>query len=198
MGTLLAFVPVAALLTVTPGAATAMIVRNAARGGQRHALACTLGNEVGVVTWALLAAVGVAALVATSAEVFAVVKLVGAAVLIVLGAQSLRARRSAQPVRADKHALRDGVVTSLTNPKLAVFYVALFPQFVPDGQPVLPYALAMAGLLAVFDLVWYSALAFGVTRAKRAFVEGPWLRRVERFTGVVLIGLGVRLALDRR
>jgi len=166
MGTLLAFVPVAALLTVTPGAATAMIVRNAARGGQRHALACTLGNEVGVVTWALLAAVGVAALVATSAEVFVVVKLVGAAVLIVLGVQSLRGRRVERPARADKHALRD--------------------------------ALAMAALLAVFDLIWYSALAFGVTRAKRAFVEGPWLRRVERFTGAVLVGLGVRLALERR
>jgi threonine/homoserine/homoserine lactone efflux protein len=56
----------------------------------------------------------------------------------------------------------------------------------------------MGTLLAVFDLIWYSALAFGVTRAKRAFVERPWLRRVERFTGAVLIGLGVRLALERR
>jgi threonine/homoserine/homoserine lactone efflux protein len=126
MGTLLAFVPVAALLTVTPGAATAMIART--RGARRAA------PRAGV-----------------------------------LGVQSLRGRRVERPARADKHALRDGVVTSLTNPKLAVF-----------------------------DLVWYSALAFGVTRAKRAFVEGPWLRRVERFTGAVLIGLGVRLALERR
>jgi threonine/homoserine/homoserine lactone efflux protein len=198
VSTLLAFVPVAALLTITPGAATAMVVRNAARGGQRHALACVLGNEVGVVTWALLAAVGVAAVVATSAEVFAVVKLAGAAVLIVLGVQSLRGHRGEQSARPDRQALRDGVVTSLSNPKLAVFYVALFPQFVPHGHAVLPYALAMAALLAVFDLIWYSAVAFGVTRAKRAFVEGPWLRRVERFTGAVLIALGIRLAIERR
>jgi threonine/homoserine/homoserine lactone efflux protein len=199
MNTLLAFVPVAALLTITPGAATAMVVRNAARGGRRHALACTVGNEVGVIAWALLAAVGVAAIVATSAAIFAVVKLVGAGVLILIGIHSLRGHRAKeQPPRPTKHALRDGVLTSLTNPKLAVFYVALFPQFVPAGEPVLPYALAMAGLLALFDLVWYSTLALAVARARTAFVEGPWGRRIERATGAVLIALGIRLALERR
>ena len=187
------------LLTITPGAATAMVVRNAARGGRRHALACTVGNEAGVIAWALLAAVGVAAIVATSAAIFAVVKLVGAGVLILIGIQSLRGHRAkAQPPRPTKHALRDGVLTSLTNPKLAVFYVALFPQFVPAGEPVLPYALAMAGLLALFDLVWYSTLALAVTRARKAVVEGPWGRRIERATGAVLIALGIRLALERR
>jgi threonine/homoserine/homoserine lactone efflux protein len=132
MSTLLAFLPVAALLTITPGAATAMVVRNATRGGRRHALACTVGNEVGVIA------------------------------------------------------------------KLAVFYVALFPQFVPAGEPVLPYALAMAGLVALLDPVWYSTLALAVTRARKAFVEGPWGRRIERATGAVLIALGIRLALERR
>ena len=98
MSTLIAFVPVAVLLTITPGAATAMVVRNAARGGRRHALACTVGNEAGVIAWALLAAVGVAAIVATSAAIFAVVKLVGAGVLILIGIQSLRGHRAkAQP-----------------------------------------------------------------------------------------------------
>jgi threonine/homoserine/homoserine lactone efflux protein len=200
VSTFVAFVPVAALLTITPGVTTAMVVRNAARGGRRHAFACTLGNEVGVITWALLAAIGVAAVVATSAEVFSVVKLAGAVVLVVIGVQSLRGTKATaeQPARPDTHALRDGVVTSLTNPKLAVFYVALFPQFVPSGQAILPYALAMAALLALFDLAWYSALAFAVTRARRAFVEGPWVKRIERVTGVVLIGLGIRLALERR
>lgn len=199
MSTLLAFVPVAALLTITPGAATAMVVRNATRGGWRHALACTAGNEVGVVAWALLAAVGVAAIVATSAEAFAVVRFVGAGVLILIGIQSLRGHcASEQAPRPTTHALRDGVLTSLSNPKLAVFYVALFPQFVPAGEPVLPYALAMAALVAVFDLVWYSTLALAVTRLCKALVEGPWGRRIERATGAVLIALGIRLALERR
>ena len=86
---------------------------------------------------------------------------------------------------------------SLANPKLAVFFVALFPQFVPHGAAVLPAALVMAGVIVTFDLVWYSTVALIVDRAKRAFVEGPWSRRLERLTGAVLVGLGVRLALER-
>jgi threonine/homoserine/homoserine lactone efflux protein len=198
---LIAFVPVAALLTITPGAGTAMIVRTAARGGRRDALLCTLGNSVGVLGWALLAAVGVAAVVAASAEAFAVVKLVGAAALLIIGLASLlrpRAGREAHAAPRRRAALRDGLLTSVANPKLAVFYSALFPQFVPEGTPILPAALAMAAMAVTFDLVWYSALAYAVTRARTAFVQGPWARRVERLTGAVLVGLGVRLALERR
>jgi threonine/homoserine/homoserine lactone efflux protein len=197
---LVAFAPVAALLTVTPGAATALVVRSAATGGQRRALATTVGNSVGVLAWGCFAAMGIAAVVATSAEAFTAIKLVGAAVLVVLGLQSLRGQRvdPARPAPARGAPLRDGLVTSLANPKLAVFFVALFPQFVPDGAPVLPSALLMAAMVVSFDLVWYSALAYVVARARRAFVEGPWLARAQRFTGAVLVGLGVRLAFERR
>ena len=197
---LVAFVPVAALLTLTPGAATALVVRSAATGGQRRALATTVGNSVGVLAWGCFAAMGIAAVVATSAEAFTAVKLVGAVVLVVLGLQSLRGHR-ADPAgrgRVRGAPLRDGLVTSLANPKLAVFFVALFPQFVPDGAPALPSALLMAVTIVSFDLVWYSALAYLVARARRAFVEGPWLARAERLTGAVLVGLGVRLAFERR
>jgi threonine/homoserine/homoserine lactone efflux protein len=197
---LLAFAPVAALLTITPGAGTAMIVRSAVRGGRRRALVTTIGNSIGVLAWAGFAAVGVAAVVATSAEAFTAVKLVGAVVLVILGLQSLRGRRAADTVTAPAGGapLRDGVVTSLANPKLAVFFAALFPQFVPDGASVLLSALLMAAMIVAFDLVWYSMLAYLVARARRAFVEGPWLARAERLTGAVLVGLGVRLALERR
>jgi threonine/homoserine/homoserine lactone efflux protein len=175
-----------------------MVVRSTVRGGRRAALLTTVGNSVGVLAWGGFAAVGIAAVVAASAEAFAAVKLVGAVVLVILGVQSLRGERGS-PVRAARGApLRDGLVTSLANPKLAVFFAALFPQFVPAGTPVLPAALLMAAMVVSFDLVWYSTLAFLVARAKRAFVEGPWMRRFERLTGAVLVGLGVRLALERR
>jgi threonine/homoserine/homoserine lactone efflux protein len=119
-------------------------------------------------------------------------------VLVVIGVQSLRGRARGPGSASGARALRDGLVTSVSNPKLAVFYVALFPQFVPDGASVLPSALLMAATIVAFDLVWYSALAYGVTRARRAFLDGPWVRRVERLTGAVLVGLGLRLALERR
>jgi threonine/homoserine/homoserine lactone efflux protein len=197
---LVAFAPVAALLTLTPGAATALVVRSAATGGQRRALATTVGNSVGVLAWGCFAAMGIAAVVATSAEAFTAVKLVGAVVLVLLGLQSLRGHREDPegPAPARGAPLRDGIVTSLANPKLAVFFVALFPQFVPDGAPVLGSALLMVATIVSFDLVWYSALAYLVARARRAFVEGPWLARVQRLTGAVLVGLGVRLAFERR
>ena len=175
--TLAAFVPVAVVVTITPGPATAMVVRSAAVGGRRHALACTAGNSIGVLAWAVLAAAGLAAAVATSAAVFTAVKLAGAAVLVVIGLRSMLGRREgaaqaavrAHP-RDDGRALRDGLATSLSNPKLAVFYVALFPQFVPAGSPVLPAALLMAATIVAFDCAWYSALAYAVARARRAFV----------------------------
>ena len=196
---LLTFLPVAALLTVTPGVATALVIRSAARGGRRQALLTTAGNSIGVLAWAGFAAVGIAAAVAASAEAFTLIKYAGALVLVVLGIQSLRAHHGdvASP-RVRGAPLRDGLLTSLANPKLAVFFAALFPQFVPEGMAFVPGAMAMAGLIVMLDLLWYSTLAWGVARARRAFVEGPWLARAERLTGGVLVGLGLKLAFERR
>jgi len=203
--TLLTFVPVAALLSITPGAATALVVRNAARGGRRHALFTTSGNSIGVLAWGCFAAVGIATVVAASAAVFDAVKLAGAAVLIVIGLRSLLSRHdggarsgSGAGTASGQAAFREGLLTSLANPKLAVFFVALFPQFIPRGAPVLPSALAMAAVIVAVDLVWYSTLALLVARARKAFLEGGWGQRVERLTGAVLVGLGIRLALERR
>ena len=174
-----------------------------------------------MLVWGCCAAAGVAAVVATSATAFSAIKLVGAVVLVIMGVRSLWGRgrhtsgadadADADPAPAppapgaapptavsDRDALRDGLITSLANPKLAVFFVALFPQFVPRGTPVLPATLAMVGVIVAFDLVWYSVLAALVARAKRRFIEGGWARRFERVTGAVLIGLCVRLALERR
>jgi threonine/homoserine/homoserine lactone efflux protein len=200
------FLPVAGLLTLTPGVTTALVVRNALRGGRRHAFWTTSGNSAGVLAWGCCAALGIAAIVAASAAAFTTIKLAGALVLVVMGIRSLLGSHGAAPPAepgppgeiSDRAALRDGLVTSLANPKLAVFFVALFPQFVPRGTPILPAALVMVGVIVAFDLVWYSLLAALVSRAKRRLIEGRWARRVERVTGAVLIGLGVRLALERR
>jgi threonine/homoserine/homoserine lactone efflux protein len=200
------FLPVAGLLTLTPGVTTALVVRNALRGGRRHAFWTTSGNSAGVLAWGCCAALGIAAIVAASAAAFTAIKLTGAVVLVVMGIRSLLGSHGLAPPAdsvppaeiSDRAALRDGLVTSLANPKLAVFFVALFPQFVPRATPILPAALGMVGVIVAFDLVWYSLLAALVSRAKRRFVEGRWARRVERLTGAVLIGLGVRLALERR
>ncbi len=203
MDTALTFLVVAALLSVTPGAATALVVRSALRGGRREAFVTTAGNAVGVLVWALLSALGVSAVLAASQVAFEALKLAGAAVLLVLGVQAiLRARRGAEPApeaprRRTSGAFRDALLTSLANPKLSVFFVALFPQFVPDGAPVLPLTVAMGVLVVAIDFVWYSLLALLVTRAQKAF-EDRFARHLERLTGAVLVALGIRLALDQR
>jgi threonine/homoserine/homoserine lactone efflux protein len=165
----------------------------------RHAFLTTAGNSLGVLAWGCFAAVGIAAAVATSAAVFDAVKLVGAVALVLIGLRSIRSKREPETVAASgRSALRTGLLTSLANPKLAVFFVALFPQFIPRGAAMLPCALTMVGVIVALDLFWYSLLAWLVARAKQAFVAGGWGRRVERLTGAVLIGLGIRLAFEAR
>jgi threonine/homoserine/homoserine lactone efflux protein len=204
---LLTFLPVAALLTIAPGPATALVVRSAMVGGRRRALVTTAANELGVVVWALLSILGISALVAASEVAYAGLKVVGAGVLVWIGVSALlRARKGEEPAappepdaaRGHRTAFRDGLVTALANPKLAVFYVALFPQFIPAGAPILPATLLMTATIVVLDFVWYGVLAAAVARAKRAYDGSRLARRVEAVTGAILVGLGVRVALEPR
>jgi threonine/homoserine/homoserine lactone efflux protein len=193
------FLPIAVLLSLAPGPATAMVVRNALRDGWRSAFLTVVGNELGVVIWALLSVLGISALVAASEVAYLTLKLVGACVLIWIGVQYLRGGgEPAEAPSSSARPFRDGVLTSLSNPKLAVFFVALFPQFVDAGAPVLPATLLMAAMLAVFDFAWYTALAVMVSRAREGFMRSRLARWLERTMGAVLIALGARVALDHR
>jgi threonine/homoserine/homoserine lactone efflux protein len=204
MNGLAVFLGVAVVVTLTPGPATATVVRSALRGGRRSALLTTFGNSVGVLWWGVASAVGVSALIAASDAAFLALKAGGAVVLVWLGVQSFRHGRSggSEGPRFEEawspRAFRDGVVTSLANPKLAVFFVALFPQFLERGHSTVATGLAMAALIVALDLVWFSLLALVVTRVRRLFVEGPWRTRLERATGGLMVGLGLRLALESR
>jgi threonine/homoserine/homoserine lactone efflux protein len=196
--TLLAFAGVAVVVTLTPGPATALIVRSALRGGRHSALETTLGNATGILFWAVSSAIGISALVAASEAAFVVLKVAGAITLIVLGIGSFRRGEKPAAARTGGSGYKTGLVTGLANPKLAVFFIALFPQFIPKGDPVLPMTLAMALIVIACDLVYFSLLAVLVTRAKRAFVKGPWAKRMERISGSVLVALGLRLAVEPR
>jgi threonine/homoserine/homoserine lactone efflux protein len=191
-----AFLPIAVVVTVTPGAATAMVVRSAIRGGWRAGVLTIAGNSIGVVAWALLSIAGISALVAASEVAFVVLKVSGAGVLVYLGIQSIR-RAGHEVVSARRgRPFRDGLVTSLANPKLAVFFIALFPQFVGERGDVLPTTLLMATMIVALDFCWYSTLAVLASRAKAGFMQSRAGRWLERFTGGVLIALGLRVALE--
>ncbi len=199
--TLAGFAGIAVLVSITPGPATALVVRSAALHGRRQALRVVLGNSTGILMWALASVLGISALIAASEAAFLGLKIAGAAVLIVLGVQALRGRgtqRESDSGRAARSAFGNGLMTSFANPKLSVFFIALCPQFLAEGQNVLLTTLAMAVLLIAVDLVYFTLLALLVSRAKRAVVGSAIARRIERMTGAVMVGLGICVALERR
>jgi len=205
---LLEFLVVALAVTLTPGPGTATVLRVAARDGRRAAMSAVVGNSGGVLMWGALSALGVSSLILASQIAYDTLRVVGAGVLVVLGLRSLLHRRHATapgtepdtgPAREPARAAgwRSGLVTSASNPKLAVFFVALFPQFVRPGAPVLPYALAMAAVIVALDIAWFSLLAFAVERAQHV-LKPKVQAALERFTGAVMVGLGIRLATESR
>lgn len=200
-----AFLPIAIVVTITPGPATALVVRSALRGGLRAAAATIAANSLCVLAWGLLSVLGISALVAASEIAFTVLKAGGAVVLVWLGIQALRRAGREEPVGLDggaglapRAAFRDALLTGITNPKLAVFFVALFPQFVPAGADVLTTTLLMAVTIVVLDVAWYGTLAAAVARARRSVIGGRLASWLERVTGALLVALGLRVALDLR
>lgn len=202
------FLLVALLVTLTPGPGTATIIRVAARDGRRAAFGAVLGNSAGVLLWAGLSAVGVSSLILASEVAYTALKVGGAAVLIVLGLRSLLHRSptpeatpdaipDAAPGRSGRGGWRSGMVTSFSNPKLAVFFVALFPQFLSPHAAVLPAALAMAAVIVALDVAWFSGLILLVDRT-RGLLKPRLQRLMERLTGSVMVGLGVRLVIEPR
>jgi threonine/homoserine/homoserine lactone efflux protein len=204
----LSFLLVAVVVSLTPGPATATIIRTSARFGRRTAVSAIAGNSLGVLLWAALSAIGVSSLILASRIAYDGLKIGGALVLVTLGLRSLlHARRSSakpQPNEAEAPVVaspsaaagfRAGVLTGVANPKLAVFFIALFPQFLSRSAPVLPFALLMALVVVAVDVVWFSVLAIAVDRA------GSLLRPrvhawMERFSGAVMVALGMRLAVE--
>jgi threonine/homoserine/homoserine lactone efflux protein len=195
----LAFLPFAAFLAVLPGPATAMVIQSAARGGRAHALRATLGDAAGLALWAVASMLGVSALLVASEVAFTALKVVGAIVLIAYGIAAVRAAWRGEPVhqpQARGGAFRMGLLTALTNPKVGLFYIALLPQFVPAGTPVLPATLLLAGIQISLSCAWYFVLASAVARAREAFVRHR--AKLQAVTGTLMVGFGVKVLADQR
>jgi len=202
VGWVLAFALVAALLTITPGVDTALVIRNTLAGGRGCGLRTSVGVCCGVVTWGVLSAAGVSAVLTASRAAYDVLRVAGAAYLLLLGVRTLLATRRPRatagvPLAQAPAAFRAGMLTNLLNPKVGVFYVTLLPQFIPAGAPVLPASLLLAGIHATEGILWLAGITLAVSRAS-AVMQRPSVRRgLERVTGVVLIGFGARVALER-
>jgi len=205
-----AFLGISLLVIVTPGPDTALTIRNSLFGGRGCGIFTALGVSTGQAIWALATSAGVASLLLASAALFAEVKLVGAAYLVFLGLEALR--HALRPARAEPPlcapgrprrltpvgAFRQGVVSNLANPKMAVFFISLLPQFAPAGGTTFAALAALGALFSAMTVVCLAGYALAVARAGD-FLRRPTIkRRLAGVTGAALVALGLRLAVEER
>jgi threonine/homoserine/homoserine lactone efflux protein len=200
--TLLPFLAVGALVIVVPGQDTALTIRNTLAGGRRAGIATAFGVSCGQAIWAVATSLGLAALLVASEPVYLALKALGAAYLLWLGAWSIwRALRAAPhlqwagaagPRTPATASFRQGLVSNLGNPKMAVFFTSLLPQFTGTNA-TFASSLGLGLLFSLLTLMWLSLYAFAIARASRVF-DRPSVRRVlDAVTGTVLVALGIRL-----
>jgi threonine/homoserine/homoserine lactone efflux protein len=201
---LLPFLVGSVLVTVIPGADMALVTRQVLVGGPGLAQKTIFGNLTGLFVHGVALAAGLSALLVASATAYTVVKLAGAAYLLYLGVQALRASRrppvDAPPaaVVAPRRAFLQGLISTVLNPKPALFFLTFLPQFVDRDAAVLPQTLTLAGIHVIVGLIWLSAYARLVHRA-RGLLSAPRVKAwLERTTGAVLVAFGLRVAVERR
>jgi threonine/homoserine/homoserine lactone efflux protein len=195
---LAAFLGISVLVIVTPGQDTALTIRNSLLGGRRAGILTALGVSAGQAVWALATSVGIAALIVAFEPAFMALKLAGAAFLIYLGLQALLAAsrgQSSKPRSIRRHSpFRQGLISNLGNPKMAVFFTSLLPQFGSSFASL----LALGLVFCTMTLVWLSAYAFTVAKAGDVLRRPAVKRAFDAVLGAVLVALGVRLATERR
>jgi threonine/homoserine/homoserine lactone efflux protein len=204
------FLGISILVIVTPGPDTAMTVRNALLGGRGGGVSTALGVAAGQAIWALATSVGITALLVASEPVFELVKFAGAAYLIYLGGQALFAAWRGSVVDATRSgagvigrlapatAFRQGLISDLGNPKMAVFFSSLLPQFAAAGDAMFASLILLGAIFCLLTFGWLAGYAVVIARAG-ALLRRPRLRRaIEGVTGAILLALGLRLAAEHR
>jgi RhtB (resistance to homoserine/threonine) family protein len=199
------FLAISILLILIPGPDTAVVTKNALLGARRPGVAAAVGVSLGLVVWTVAAALGIATLLRASSFAFDILKVVGALYLAWIGVQMLRSRGAvAEPsVRIagrghSARAVRQGLLTDLGNPKIAVFFTSFLPQFIHGGGSAVGSLLVLGGIFTVLTFAWLAAYSLLVGRASD-LIRKPRVRKsLDRFTGVVLIGFAVKLAFEHR
>lgn len=206
----LTFTIAAALLTITPGLDTALVLRTAAVEGRRRAVLTGAGICCGLFTWAIAVSVGLAALISVSRVAYDVLRFAGAFYLIYLGAKiffrrsvSIADGTSDLPRTSDGSTARTpnwlgrGFLTNMLNPKVGVFYMTFLPQFIPTGAHVASFSLLLASIHVTEGIVWFAILIMA-TGALSSWLRRPRIARsIDRLTGTVLIGFGIALVLEK-
>jgi RhtB (resistance to homoserine/threonine) family protein len=200
----LAFAGIVAIVTLTPGADTMLVVRSAIVRGRRAGLLTVLGIGCGLFIHATLSALGLSVVLVRSARAFEAVKLAGALYLVFLGLQALWSAKRGLPVQERRtpvgahRAFAEGLLTNVLNPKVAIFYLAFLPQFVGPGDPILAKSILLASIHFAQSIVWLSLVTVFVARLRSVLAQPRVQLSLESVSGIVFIAFGVKLAMSRR
>ncbi|MCE9681214.1 LysE family translocator [Halomonas alkalisoli] len=197
------------LLTISPGVDTLLVIRNTARGGVRDGVLTSVAICCGLFVHATISALGISLILLQSAWAFGLLKLAGAGYLIWLGVASLLAARrgqglpiegvmGAREARSVWRPLREGLLSNVLNPKTVVFYMAFLPQFIAPTDPALIKSLWLAGVHFIIANLWQIGIVLTVGSAGRWLGSRLFSRVLNGATGAVLIGFGIKLALERQ
>jgi len=208
-GSLWTFLIISTFMIVTPGPDTLITLRNALVGGRAAGVATGCGVSLGQMVWVVATSVGVVAVLLASEPMFNAVKWLGAAYLIWLGLQNfLQALRSKAPVLPpDAHtdwpltlgqAFRHGLISDLGNPKMAVFFASVLPQFAPQGGGMLSTLVLLGAIFAAMTLIWLVLYSVIITAVGGLLQRSAVRRVLEGSMGGVLVLLGFRLAAEQR
>ncbi len=195
------FTLAATLIVLLPGPDTLVVVRNLVRGGRVVAAKTVLGVLSGLAVWVVTAALGLSAVLRASHDGYLALRIVGAAYLVWIGVQSLRSRGQVAESSGERRAIVGqgygaGLLTDLLNPKVGVFFVTFLPGFVPHGVSVGWMSLVLGGIFVVLTAAYFAVLLAVSGPVTRWMTTARIRRRMDRGTGVVLIGFGLRLALE--
>ena len=202
----IAFATIAALVVISPGPATFLVLKNTPTLGRRAGLLNTAGIVAALLTHATLSLIGVSAAILASPTAFHAVKLMGAAYLLYLGAAALRdswqgmdfsARldlRSRKAHVSTAKAFSEGWLVNILNPKPSMFYLSIFPQFIDPSQPFLAQGLLLVGIHGTICVTWFSFVVVAIERIRMMLRRPKIWRSIKGATGLILIGLATRLA----
>lgn len=203
---LAAFAVTAGIFTMSPGPDTATVLRTSTTSGPKHGFLAALGIALGLLVWGLSAAFGLTALLAASEIAFNVVKWAGAAYLFCIGLRMLLQPRtgfseeggSRLTNRSPYAGFRQGLTTNLLNPKAGLFYITFLPQFIPHGVNVILFSLLLAACHALMALCWFTILTLLTVPFSHLLTRPVVVRRLDRLTGCIFMGFGLKLALSER
>jgi threonine/homoserine/homoserine lactone efflux protein len=203
----LVYVGIVVAIALLPGPDTAVVTKNALIHGREAALGSAIGVNVGLSVWTLATAAGVAAIIRSSAAVYDSLRLIGALYLIWIGVRALWDSRRGARVGDARNTIghpidrrggfRQGVISNLANPKVGIFFTSLLPQFVSPHGSALLQMLLLGGTFIAFNVAWMCSYALAAVRLSDVLSRARVKATIDRFTGLILVGVGLRLAIER-